>query len=161
MRCYLGGHSKLNIVSRDRQGSGFPRGLWFIFCDIVGPTSQSIPFQGMLRGAKRRGGKSFFKNLFRRKVMQCSYCGDRYTDDQYSSEHKATGHKWIVNESPADPADLTDAEGWKVVKAADCLNAASAPENLLRLRRNRGESRRRCYRPLCRWQEVHHQPLQS
>ena len=56
--------------------------------------------------------------------MQCSYCGDRYTDDQYSSEHKATGHKWIVNESPADPADLTDAEGWKVVKAADCLNAA-------------------------------------
>ena len=56
--------------------------------------------------------------------MQCSYCGDRYTDDQYSSEHKATGHKWGVNESPADPADLTDAEGWKVVKAADCLNAA-------------------------------------
>ena len=124
MRCYLGGHSKLNIVSRDRQGSGFPRGLWFIFCDIVGPTSQSIPFQGMLRGALRRGGKIFYKNLFRRKVRQCSYCGDRYTDDQYSSEHKATGHKWIVNESPADPADLTDAEGWKVVKAADCLNAA-------------------------------------
>ena len=58
------------------------------------------------------------------QIMQCSYCGDRYTDDQYSSEHKATGHKWIVNESPADPADLTDAEGWKVVKAADCLNAA-------------------------------------
>ena len=56
--------------------------------------------------------------------MQCSYCGDRYTDDQYSSEHKATGHKWIVNTDPADPADLTDAEGWKVVKAADCLNAA-------------------------------------
>ena len=124
MRCYLGGHSKLNIVSRDRQGSGFPRGLWFIFCDIVGPTSQSIPFQGMLRGALRRGGKIFFKNLFRRKVRQCSYCGDRYTDDQYSAEHKATGHKWVVNESPADPADLTDAEGWKVVKAADCLNAA-------------------------------------
>ena len=58
------------------------------------------------------------------QIMQCSYCGDRYTDDQYSAEHKATGHKWIVNESPADPADLTDAEGWKVVKAADCLNAA-------------------------------------
>ena len=78
----------------------------------------------MLRGALRRGGKIFFKNLFRRKVRQCSYCGDRYTDDQYSAEHKATGHKWVVNESPADPADLTDAEGWKVVKAADCLNAA-------------------------------------
>ena len=58
------------------------------------------------------------------QIMQCSYCGDRYTDDQYSSEHKATGHKWIVNESPADPADLTDAEGWKVVSPADCLNAA-------------------------------------
>ena len=58
------------------------------------------------------------------QIMQCSYCGDRYTDDQYSSEHKATGHKWIVNTDPADPADLTDAEGWKVVKAADCLNAA-------------------------------------
>ena len=56
--------------------------------------------------------------------MQCSYCGDRYTDDQYSSEHKATGHKWIVNTDPADPADLTDAEGWKVVSPADCLNAA-------------------------------------
>ena len=58
------------------------------------------------------------------QIMQCSYCGDRYTDDQYSAEHKATGHKWIVNTDPADPADLTDAEGWKVVKAADCLNAA-------------------------------------
>lgn len=58
------------------------------------------------------------------QIMQCSYCKSRYTDAQYSAEHKATGHKWIVNESPADPADLTDAEGWKVVKAADCLNAA-------------------------------------
>ena len=58
------------------------------------------------------------------QIMQCSYCGDRYTDDQYSSEHKATGHKWIVNTDPADPADLTDAEGWKVVSPADCLNAA-------------------------------------
>ena len=50
------------------------------------------------------------------QIMQCSYCGDRYTDDQYSSEHKATGHKWIVN-------DDTDADGWKEVKAANCLEA--------------------------------------
>ena len=125
MRCYLGGHSKLNIVSRDRQGSGFPRGLWFIFCDIVGPTSQSIPFQGMLRGALLRGGKIFYKNLFRRKVRQCSYCGDRYTDDQYSSEHKATGHKWIVNTDAEDPASAEDKKlGFVTVKEADCLNAA-------------------------------------
>ena len=72
----------------------------------------------MLRGALRRGGKIFYKNLF-------SYCGDRYTDDQYSSEHKATGHKWIVNESPADPASDEDKKnGWVTVKEADCLNAA-------------------------------------
>ena len=125
MRCYLGGHSKLNIVSRDRQGSGFPRGLWFIFCDIVGPTSQSIPFQGMLRGALRRGGKIFYKNLFRRKVRQCSYCGDRYTDDQYSAEHKATGHVWTANTDADDPASDEDKKnGWVTVKEADCLNAA-------------------------------------
>ena len=57
--------------------------------------------------------------------MQCSYCGDRYTDDQYSSEHKATGHKWIVNTDPADPASDEDKKnGWVTVKEADCLNAA-------------------------------------
>ena len=56
----------------------------------------------MLRGALRRGGKIFYKNLFRRKVRQCSYCGDRYTDDQYSSEHKATGHKFNANTDADD-----------------------------------------------------------
>ena len=79
----------------------------------------------MLRGALRRGGKIFYKNLFRRKVRQCSYCGDRYTDDQYSSEHKATGHVWIANTDADDPASDEDKKnGWVTVKEADCLNAA-------------------------------------
>ena len=79
----------------------------------------------MLRGALRRGGKIFYKNLFRRKVRQCSYCGDRYTDDQYSSEHKATGHKWIANTDAEDPASDEDKKlGFVTVKEADCLNAA-------------------------------------
>ena len=79
----------------------------------------------MLRGALRRGGKIFYKNLFRRKVRQCSYCGDRYTDDQYSSEHKATGHVWTANTDADDPASDEDKKnGWVTVKEADCLNAA-------------------------------------
>ena len=57
--------------------------------------------------------------------MQCSYCGDRYTDDQYSSEHKATGHKWIANTDADDPASDEDKKlGFVTVKEADCLNAA-------------------------------------
>ena len=79
----------------------------------------------MLRGALRRGGKIFYKNLFRRKVRQCSYCGDRYTDDQYSAEHKATGHVWTANTDADDPASDEDKKnGWVTVKEADCLNAA-------------------------------------
>ena len=78
----------------------------------------------MLRGALRRGGKIFYKNLFRRKVRQCSYCGDRYTDDQYSAEHKATGHKFNANTDADDPASDEDkAAGWVTVSNADCLNA--------------------------------------
>ena len=57
--------------------------------------------------------------------MRCSYCGDRYTDDQYSAEHKATGHKWIENTDAEDPASAEDKKnGWVTVKEADCLNAA-------------------------------------
>ena len=57
--------------------------------------------------------------------MQCSYCGDRYTDDQYSSDHKAAGHQWIVNTDAEDPASDEDKKlGFVTVKEADCLNAA-------------------------------------
>ena len=79
----------------------------------------------MLRGALRRGGKIFYKKLFRRKVRQCSYCKDRYTDDQYSAEHKATGHVWTANTDADDPTSDEDKKnGWVTVKEADCLNAA-------------------------------------
>ena len=59
------------------------------------------------------------------QIMQCSYCKSRYTDAQYSSEHKATGHKWIANTDAEDPASDEDKKlGFVTVKEADCLNAA-------------------------------------
>ena len=59
------------------------------------------------------------------QIMQCSYCKSRYTDAQYSAEHKATGHKWIVNTDAEDAASDEDKKlGFVTVKEADCLNAA-------------------------------------
>ena len=57
------------------------------------------------------------------QIFECSFCGDRYTDSQYTAQHPKLGHDWIVNETAEKEEDRTDADGWKVVKAANCLEA--------------------------------------
>ena len=57
------------------------------------------------------------------QIFECTFCGDRYTDSQYTAEHPKLGHDWIVNETAEKEEDRTDADGWKVVKAANCLEA--------------------------------------
>ena len=59
------------------------------------------------------------------QIFECSFCGDRYTDSQYTAQHPALGHDWGTNTDTEDTATPADdkLEGWYTVSAADCLNA--------------------------------------
>ncbi len=36
------------------------------------------------------------------KIYECEFCGDRYTDSQYTADNPATGHKWSANTNEKD-----------------------------------------------------------